>query len=89
MLKKIMISALSFVFALSVVDAVYAIGGASEPENSDPITARIGENEFLDDLNDDGYAELGKYKVEKIKDNIYHWDEGTKALPGGTEGSVK
>ena len=85
MLKKIMISALSFVFALSVVDAVYAIGGASEPENSDPITARIGENEFLDDLNDDGYAELGKYKVEKIKDNIYHWDEGTKALPGGAE----
>lgn len=41
------------------------------------------KTEFLDTLNQDGYAEVGAYKVEKIKDNIYHMDEATKSLPGG------
>lgn len=44
-------------------------------------------NDFLKDLLEDGYAELGRYKVEKIKDNVYHWDEGTKDLPGGATDS--
>lgn len=38
---------------------------------------------FLETVTKDGYAEVGQFKVEKIKDNIYHMDEGTKALPGG------
>lgn len=38
---------------------------------------------FLETLEKEGYAEVGAYKVEKIKDNIYHMDEGIKALPGG------
>ena len=39
--------------------------------------------DFWDDLNEDGYVEVGKYKVEKIKENVYHMDEGIQALPGG------
>ena len=43
--------------------------------------------EFWDELNKEGYVELGKYKVEKIKDNVYHMDESTKELPGGATDS--
>lgn len=38
---------------------------------------------FLAKLKKDGVAEVGAYHVEKIKDGIYHMDEGTDALPGG------
>ncbi len=38
---------------------------------------------FLETLQADGYAEVGAYKVELIRDNVYHMDEGTVALPGG------
>ncbi|MBE6110877.1 MAG: MBL fold metallo-hydrolase, partial [Erysipelotrichaceae bacterium] len=34
-------------------------------------------------LEADGYAEMGSYKVEKMKDGIYHMDEETRAVPGG------
>ena len=37
---------------------------------------------FLEDLAD-GYAEVGVYKVELIKDGVYHMDEETEAVPGG------
>lgn len=39
--------------------------------------------DFWTDLNEDGYVEVGKYKVEKIKENVYHMDEDIQALPGG------
>ncbi|MBR2811296.1 MAG: MBL fold metallo-hydrolase, partial [Solobacterium sp.] len=58
------------------------------PVNADEEPARDLEAEkaaFLATLNADGYAEVGKYKVEKLTDNVYHMDEGTKALPGGAE----
>lgn len=42
---------------------------------------------FLETLTRDGYAEVGKYKVEKIIDNVYHMDESTLALPGGSTDS--
>ncbi len=67
-LKKKLIISLSFLFALGNVSV---------------IQAHADENDFLTDLADDGYAELGRYKVEEIKDNVYHWDEETEALPGG------
>ena len=38
---------------------------------------------FLETLETNGYAEVGKYKVEKIIDGVYHMDEATIALPGG------
>ena len=79
--KKFLISSLCLMFALGGVSAIYAIEDDSKvPEIAE---FQVGDNAFLADLQDDGYAELGKYKVEKIKDNIYHWDEGTTALPGG------
>lgn len=40
---------------------------------------------FLSALNANGYAEVGGYKVEKIKDNVYCMDEATKSLPGGAK----
>ncbi len=45
------------------------------------------EQTFRQALDTDGYGEVGKYKVEKIKDHVYHMDEGTKALPGGATDS--
>ena len=81
MFKKIMISSLCFMFALSGINVVHAED--EEPDPEEVVTLEAGDSEFLADLNEDGSAELGKYKVEKIKDNIYHWDEETKALPGG------
>lgn len=80
MLKKVLISSLCLMFAFS---SVHALEG--EPEEGEiATTAQTYDGKaFKDTLDKDGYAELGKYKVEKIKDNIYHWDEGTKALPGG------
>ena len=35
-------------------------------------------------LENDGYAEMGSYKVEKMRDGVYHMDEETKACPGGS-----
>lgn len=40
---------------------------------------------FLSALNANGYAEVGGYKVKKIKDNVYCMDEATKSLPGGAK----
>ena len=34
-------------------------------------------------LEADNYAEMGSWKVELMKDGIYHMDEETKAVPGG------
>lgn len=79
--KKFFISSLSLIFALSGIGAIQAQEKQEVPSNVVQLNAE--GNAFLTDLNDDGYAELGRYKVEKIKDNIYHWDEGTKKLPGG------
>lgn len=39
--------------------------------------------EFKDKLEKENYAEVNGWKVEKLKDGIYHMDEATKALPGG------
>jgi len=69
--------------ALGGINVVHAEDGEPETTTPDEVEITAGDDEFLADLADDGYAELGKYKVEKIKENIYHWDEGTKALPGG------
>lgn len=38
---------------------------------------------FLEDLSEDGYAEVGTYKVELIKEGVYHMDEGIQSNPGG------
>lgn len=83
MLKKLLMCSLSLMLALSGTTLVHAENGEQETEANEEVEMKAGDNEFLKDLNDDGYAELGKYKVEKIKENIYHWDEGTKSLPGG------
>ena len=82
--KKFFIGSLSLMFALSGIGAVQAQGDqGSKSTASKVVELDPNGNAFLTDLTDDGYAELGRYKVEKIKDNIYHWDEGTKKLPGG------
>lgn len=85
--KKVLISSLSVMFALSGISAVYAQGNVSTPSSAEVVDLRANGNDFLTDLEADGYAELGRYKVEKIKENIYHWDEGTKDLPGGATDS--
>lgn len=78
MFKKILKGLLCLMLALCCsIQATYA-----EPKSDE------SEKAFLTDLNEaDGYAELGKYKVEKMTDKIYHWDEGTKDLPGGATNS--
>lgn len=82
--KKIFIGYLSIMFAFSTISAIQAEDiQESNPAVPKEIVLNETGNAFLADLNEDGYAELGRYKVEKIKDNIYHWDEGTKKLPGG------
>lgn len=82
--KKIFIGYLSIMFAFSTISAIQAEDiQKSNPAVPKEIVLNETGNAFLADLNEDGYAELGRYKVEKIKDNIYHWDEGTKKLPGG------
>lgn len=97
MLKKWLSCSLCLMFAFNGVSGVQAkevtpsqsdVVTSSDPKaitNNQPVTLDTTGNAFLEDLTADGYAELGKYKVEKIKDNIYHWDEGTKALPGGAQ----
>ena len=94
MLKKMLSCSLCVMFAFSGISGVYAEEVTpSEPETAATVTSQTpkevildaSSNEFLADLQADGYAELGRYKVEKIKDNIYHWDEGTKDLPGGAK----
>lgn len=82
--KKLLIGSLSLAFALSSISTLQANGGVEPTSNpSKTVELNADGNEFLADLNEDGYAELGRYKVEKIKDNIYHWDEETNSLPGG------
>lgn len=84
--KKVFISSLSIMFALSGISVVQAQNTGEQKTNSDIselLTLDENNSEFLKTLMKDGYAELGRYKVEKIKDNVYHWDEGTKKLPGG------
>lgn len=82
--KKIFFGYLSIMFAFSTISAIQAEDiQKSNPAVPKEIVLNETGNAFLADLNEDGYAELGRYKVEKIKDNIYHWDEGTKKLPGG------
>ncbi len=84
MLKKFVIGSLSFMFALSCVSVTQVQGEETDDSTTNVVVElETDGNEFLTDLADDGYAELGKYKVEEIKDNIYHWDEETEALPGG------
>ena len=80
--KKILIGSLSLMLTFGGIGVVHA---QEEQVNSSPTEVGLDAegNDFLTDLNADGYAELGRYKVEKIKENIYHWDEGTKELPGG------
>lgn len=97
MLKKWLSCSLCLMFAFNGVSGVQAkevtpsqpdVVTSSDPRaitNNQPVTLDATGDAFLEDLTADGYAELGKYKVEKIKDNIYHWDEGTKALPGGAQ----
>lgn len=77
--KKFFTCSLSLLVALSGIGAVQAQGEQKKNPSNDLLG---NNNSFLEDLND-GYAELGRYKVEKINDNVYHWDEGTKDLPGG------
>ena len=82
--KKVFISSLSIMFALSGISVVQAQNTGEQKTNSDIselLTLDENNSEFLKTLMKDGYAELGRYKVEKIKDNVYHWDEGTKKLP--------
>lgn len=81
--KNLLISSLSFMFALSGITSVWAEDEPNTNPSSIPVELNENENAFLTDLNEDGYGELGRYKVEKIKENIYHFDEGTKELPGG------
>lgn len=50
-----------------------------------PILAVDGD--FWSILNSEGSVEYGTYKIEKIKDGIYHMDESTEALPGGATDS--
>lgn len=70
-------------FALSGISVVQAqnTGEQTNSDISELLTLDENNSEFLKTLMKDGYAELGRYKVEKIKDNVYHWDEGTKKLP--------
>ena len=71
----------SVMSALSGISVVQAQNTGEQKTNSDIselLTLDENNSEFLKTLMKDGYAELGRYKVEKIKDNVYHWDEGTK-----------
>ena len=82
--KKVFISSLSIMFALSGISVVQAQNSGVQKKNSviyEILMVVLNNSEFLKTLMKDGYAELGRYKVEKIKDNVYHWDEGTKKLP--------
>ena len=74
-LLKVIVSA-AMVLSLTMVSTL-----ADEEEE----TTTFSTEEFLADLEDDGYAELDAWKVEAIagKDNVYHMDESTTALPGG------
>ena len=66
--KKFFIGSLSLMFALSGIGAVQAEGDqGSKSTASKVVELDPNGNAFLTDLTDDGYAELGRYKVEKIK----------------------
>ena len=56
---------------------------SQEEEVAPLVDGAPATKDFWTDLNEDGYVEVGKYKVEKIKENVYHMDEGIQALPGG------
>ena len=68
--KKVFISSLSIMFALSGISVVQAQNTGEQKTNSDIselLTLDENNSEFLKTLMKDGYAELGRYKVEKIK----------------------
>ena len=56
---------------------VFMMLGSVTPVHADT------ESEFWKALNEKGIVENDTYKVERIRDNVYHMDEGTSALPGG------
>ena len=68
--KKVFISSLSIMFALSGISVVQAQNTGEQKTNSDIselLTLDENNSEFLKTLMKDGYAELGRYKVEKSK----------------------
>ena len=83
MFKKMLIGSLCALLSLSGIKVIHAEEEQDVKSPDNKIESKAGDQKFLEDLNADGYAELGRYKVEKLKDNIYHWDEGTRSLPGG------
>ena len=54
------------------------------PEVTEERDIEAEKEAFKAALEKDGYAEIGSYKVEKMRDGVYHMDEGTKAFPGGS-----
>ncbi len=80
-LKKALYVSVSAAMAFASVATVMAEG---EETAETPVTPTVTAEEFLADLAD-GYAEAGAWKVEAVKgkENVYHMDEETEALPGG------
>ena len=56
---------------------VFMMLGSVTPVHADT------ESEFWKALNEKGIVENDTYKVERIRDNVYHMDEETSTLPGG------
>ncbi|MBQ7991449.1 MAG: MBL fold metallo-hydrolase, partial [Solobacterium sp.] len=54
------------------------------PEVTEERDIEAEKEAFKAALEKDGYAEIGSYKVEKMRDGVYHMDEETKAFPGGS-----
>lgn len=76
-MKKVMMMLLSLMTVFSMnLSLVFAEGTTSRNLSQE-------STEFLNELTKEGYAEVGKYKVEKITNGVYHMDEGIKSLPGG------
>ncbi|MBR2811346.1 MAG: MBL fold metallo-hydrolase, partial [Solobacterium sp.] len=71
------LTAACFALAMVLTAMPTAVRAEGETSPDDAIAA------FKEALEKDGYAEMGSYKVEKMRDGIYHMDEETKAVPGG------
>ena len=90
-IKRGIIALTSTVMALSAAEPVTKVTEEGSTDESTTVESQEevaplsdgATKDFWTDLNEDGYVEVGKYKVEKIKENVYHMDEGIQALPGG------
>lgn len=74
---------LSATFMVFSTISVYAEG-----DDDIVLENQVKTSTVYETLQDEKYVEVGKYKVETIKDHVYHMDEGTKELPGGATDST-